>query len=153
HLLVANKPAGVNTHAPSAYTTEGLYDWLRNREPRWLQLAIIHRLDKNTSGVIVFAKTALSNRSLTEQFTKHTVRKTYLFLTDREAEDPQFTVRSCLVRAGEKYVSRPVHAGGEVAETRFRVMGEITGGKIQDSRSKIQRSSKLQDQTGARPPD
>jgi 23S rRNA-/tRNA-specific pseudouridylate synthase len=69
HLLVASKPAGLNTHAPSPYAGEGLYDWLRNREARWANLAIIHRLDKETSGVMVFSKTPLANRSLTEQFT------------------------------------------------------------------------------------
>ena len=68
HLLVINKPAGMNTHAPSPYAGEGIYDWLRNREPRWTNLAIIHRLDKETSGLMVFAKTAVANRSLTEQF-------------------------------------------------------------------------------------
>src|SRR5579885_2496420 len=53
HLLVANKPPGLNTHAPSPYAGEGLYDWLRHREPRWENLAIVHRLDKETSGVMV----------------------------------------------------------------------------------------------------
>src|SRR5262249_24454353 len=56
HLLVVNKPAGLNTHSPSPYASEGIYDWLRHREPRWADLAIIHRLDKETSGVIVFSK-------------------------------------------------------------------------------------------------
>src|SRR5438105_8009574 len=83
HLLVVNKPAGLNTHAPSPYAGEGIYDWLRHREPRWASLAIIHRLDKETSGVIVFSKTALANRSLTAQFTARTIRKKYLLLTDR----------------------------------------------------------------------
>ena len=73
HLLAVNKPAGWNTHAPSPYAGEGIYDWLRHREPRWANLAIIHRLDKETSGVMVFAKTSLANRSLTEQFTKRMV--------------------------------------------------------------------------------
>ena len=39
HLLVVDKPAGLNTHAPSPYAGEGLYDWLRHREPRWAALA------------------------------------------------------------------------------------------------------------------
>ena len=120
HLLVVNKPAGLNTHAPSPYAGEGLYDWLRHREARWAQLAIIHRLDKETSGIIVFAKTPLANRSLTAQFTARSIRKKYLLLTDRPVRQSQFTVRSSLVRAGERYVSRPVHTGGETAETRFR---------------------------------
>ena len=121
HLLVVNKPPGVNTHAPGPYAGEGIYDWLKNREPRWAQLAIIHRLDKETSGLLVFSKTSVANRSLTEQFTKRTIRKKYLLLTDRPVKKRAVQIKSCLVRAGEKYVSRPIHAGGNVAETNFRL--------------------------------
>lgn len=124
HLLVVNKPPGWNTHAPSPYAGEGIYDWLRQREARWSKLAIIHRLDKETSGLIVFSKTALANRSLTEQFTNREVRKKYLLLTDRPPPKKHVTIKSCLVRAGEKYVSRPLHAGGDVAETRFELVSQ-----------------------------
>ena len=82
HLLVVSKPAGLNTHAPSPYAGEGLYDWLRHRETRWAKLAIVQRLDKETSGVMVFSKSPLANRSLTRQFTDRIVRKKYLLLTD-----------------------------------------------------------------------
>jgi 23S rRNA (cytosine1962-C5)-methyltransferase len=119
HLLVVNKPAGLNTHAPSPYSGEGLYDWLRHREARWASLAIIHRLDKETSGVMVFAKTPLANHSLTEQFTARRVRKKYLLLTDRPMAGGELTIRSALVRAGDRYVSRPIHKGAQIAETRF----------------------------------
>ena len=119
HLLVVNKPAGLNTHAPSPYAGEGIYDWLRHREARWAKLAIVHRLDKETSGVLVFSKSSLANRSLTEQFTGRAVRKRYLLLTNGALPKTQLSVKSCLARAGEKYVSRPVHAGGVVAETEF----------------------------------
>src|ERR1043166_5428535 len=94
HLLVVNKPPGWNTHAPSPFAGEGIYDWLRHREPEWSKLAIIHRLDKETSGVLVFSKTAVANRSLTEQFTKRDVRKSYLLLTDRQPRAKQLTLRS-----------------------------------------------------------
>src|SRR5947208_9632057 len=83
HLLIVNKPAGMNTHAPSPYAGEGIFDWLRHREPRWASLAIIHRLDKDTSGVMVFSKTALANQSLTQQFAGRQVVKKYLLQTDR----------------------------------------------------------------------
>src|SRR5262245_20876170 len=107
HLLVVNKPPGLNTHSPSPYAGEGIYEWLRNREPRWANLAIIHRLDKATSGLIVFAKTKLSNKSLTEQFTNRQVRKRYLFLSASAPHENEFGVRTSLVRVGEKYVARP----------------------------------------------
>ena len=123
-LLVVDKPAGLNTHAPGPYAGEGLYDWLRGREPRWGALAIIHRLDKEVSGLIVFSKTPLANRSLTAQFTQRTVKKKYLLLTDRPLAGREWVARGVLVRAGERYVQRPVHAGGDVAETRFRLVEE-----------------------------
>src|SRR5947199_4081878 len=93
HVLVVNKPAGMNTHAPSPFAGEGIYDWLRNREPRWAKLAIIHRLDKETSGVIVFGKSPLANRSLTEQFTKRAVRKKYVLLTDHAMKRDELAVK------------------------------------------------------------
>ena len=122
HLLVINKPCGLNTHAPAPYAGEGIFDWLRHREPRWASLAILQRLDKDTSGVMVFGKTTEANRSLTDQFTRHEVRKKYLFLTDRPAPKKEFIVTSSLVRAGERYLCRPVHAGAETATTQFRVL-------------------------------
>jgi 23S rRNA (cytosine1962-C5)-methyltransferase len=122
HLLVINKPAGWNTHAPAPYAGEGVYDWLKHREPRWARLAIIHRLDKETSGVMVFGKTPEANRSLTEQFASRAVRKKYLLLTDGTVPKKQFTAVSTIVRAGEKYLSRPLRSHDERAETQFTVL-------------------------------
>lgn len=119
HLLVVNKPAGLNTHSPAPFAGEGLYEWLRHREPRWADLAIIHRLDKDTSGLLLFSKTTLANRSLTEQFAARFVRKRYLLLTDRPVPSGQLEVKSSLVRAGDKYYGRSIKAGGNTAVTRF----------------------------------
>lgn len=120
HLLVVNKPAGWNTHAPSPYAGEGIYDWLKHREPRWANLAIIHRLDKETSGVLVFGKTPLANRALTEQFAGRAVTKKYVLLSTHQPKQAEFTARSKIIRAGERYVSG---AHGDAAETRFEVRG------------------------------
>ncbi len=127
HLLAVHKPAGWNTHAPGPFAGEGIYDWLRAREPRWASLAILHRLDKETSGVLVFGKTAVANRSLTEQFTQRRVHKKYLLLTDRAVPSGKFTVKTPLLRIGEKYASRP---GGEMAETVFKLSPEIQGSQF-----------------------
>jgi len=124
HLLVANKPAAFNTHSPSPFAGEGLYEWLKNREPGHAELSILHRLDKETSGVIVFGKTTLANRALSSQFEEHRVKKSYLLLTDRPVTFESLEAKSCLVRVGDKYISRPVHVGGEMAETHFHVKGK-----------------------------
>lgn len=131
HLLVVNKPAVVNTHAPSPFAGEGIYEWLRHREPRWAGLAIIHRLDKETSGVLVFAKSPLANRSLTAQFTAREVQKKYVLLSDHPPAHPVLTVRSALSRMGDKYVSTPPSLRtGQPAETRFEVVRLATEPRI-----------------------
>jgi 23S rRNA (cytosine1962-C5)-methyltransferase len=122
HLLVIAKPAGWNTHAPSPYANEGVYDFLRHREPRWASLAIMHRLDKETSGVLVFTKTPEANKSLTLQFTGREVSKSYLLLTEHSPKEKDFWVKSDLMRLGERYGSRP---GGQLAETHFTVLGTV----------------------------
>jgi 23S rRNA (cytosine1962-C5)-methyltransferase len=107
HLLAVNKPAGVNTHAPDRFAQEGFHEWLQRR--RCHPLAIHHRLDKETSGVIVFGKTALANRSLTQQFEQKAVRKSYIFLT--AAATPSKPLR----------VSSPID--GKLATTLFESAG------------------------------
>ncbi len=128
NFLVVVKPAGVSTHAPSPYAGEGIYEFLRGREPRWASLAIIHRLDKETSGLLVFSKTTGASRSLTRQFESRRVRKRYLFETDRPAAFSAKEVESALVRSGDRYLARPTHAGGDTAVTRFHFLRETAPG-------------------------
>jgi len=123
-LLVVDKPPGWNTHAPDPYAGEGLHDWLRHREPRWADLSILHRLDKETSGLIVFGKTPLANRSLTRQFEERRVEKVYRLRTDRRIPASEWTADWSLVRAGDRQVARPRAAGMEAAETVFRKVSE-----------------------------
>jgi 23S rRNA-/tRNA-specific pseudouridylate synthase len=125
HLLVVNKPAGWNTHAPSPFAGEGLYEWLKNRHPRWSGLSILHRLDKETSGLMVFGKTAAANRSLARQFDERRVKKKYILLTDRKPSFRELRASSTLARAGAKYLSRPPLADAPLAETVFSMAEEV----------------------------
>lgn len=130
HLLVVNKPAGLNTHSPSPYAGEGIYEWLRHREPRWNSLAIIHRLDKHTSGLLVFGLSPLANHSLTDQFAGKDVRKTYLLLTDHLQTAVPPHCRSTIFKIGSSFVSRPWAEGAELAETEFQEVDRQVAGQI-----------------------
>ena len=77
-MLVVNKPAGQVTHPPTntpsrhAGRQPSLHDnWPARRGPPWL----LHRLDRDTSGVLLFAKTELARRALVRQFEQRTIRK------------------------------------------------------------------------------
>jgi 23S rRNA (cytosine1962-C5)-methyltransferase len=130
HLLVVAKPAGIATHAPSPYAGEGLYEWLKHREPRWASLAIVHRLDKETSGVMVFALTPLANRELTAQFGRHEVRKRYALIVAGAAPRGELRVETGIARAGERYVARPAGAGEGDAVTVFRPRAGDAPGRV-----------------------
>lgn len=125
HLLVVNKPPGWNTHSPSPYAGEGIYEWLKHREPRWANLAIIHRLDKETSGVMVFGKTRLANQSLTTQFEQRQVDKRYHLLTEHEPAGLEFLVESRITRAGNKYIIAPTSGVGDEAATHFNLISKM----------------------------
>jgi 23S rRNA (cytosine1962-C5)-methyltransferase len=94
HLLVVNKPSGINTHKPDRFSPDGIHEWLTKREARWRNLSILQRLDKDTSGVMVFGKTRAANQSLTKQFEQHTVQKVYLLLSTVRPTRTKFWAKS-----------------------------------------------------------
>jgi 23S rRNA pseudouridine1911/1915/1917 synthase len=87
HIVVVNKPAGIST-IPFDEKEKGTLDeavraWLSKRMKRGERgarpsLGVVHRLDKETSGVLVFTRTWLAKQSLTQQFRAHTVHRRYL---------------------------------------------------------------------------
>ena len=70
-------------------------------DERW---QICHRLDRETSGVLVFTKTTLANRSLTEQFAGRTVHKRYRFLTGGDAPGDVLRVESDIEEAFARFL-------------------------------------------------
>jgi RluA family pseudouridine synthase len=74
-LLAINKPSGMlslpDGYNPAAPHLRSLF------EPLYGRLWIVHRLDRETSGVVLLARSAEAHRSLNTQFEQHTIRKTY----------------------------------------------------------------------------
>lgn len=84
HLLVVDKPAGLVVHPGAGNYSGTLVNALLHHCPGLpgiggvLRPGIVHRLDKDTSGVLVIAKDDLAHRSLSDQFKKHTPKRRYL---------------------------------------------------------------------------
>ena len=83
HLLVVAKPAGINTHRADVHAQDGMYEWVQRQRPD-APLSILHRLDKATSGLLVFGKTTTANQSLARQFEGRSVTKHYELLVERD---------------------------------------------------------------------
>lgn len=82
HLLVVNKPAGMLS-VPGKTGEESIYSLLKLSYPDCPELAMVHRLDMDTSGLLVVAKTKQVHEALQKQFLTHEVKKTYIALLER----------------------------------------------------------------------
>lgn len=108
HLIVLEKPKGVVVH-PGAGTTEptlveGILYHFGERKPREAadtaaqRPGIVHRLDKDTTGVMVVAKTDKAHRMLAKQFEDKTNLREYLALLNGAMREPEITYESYLYR-------------------------------------------------------
>lgn len=124
-LLVLDKPAFWIVN--EAKTTQGqkvIQQWLQNKayplaKDRGMRSGIVHRLDKETSGILVVAKTKQAFESLQDQFKKRLVRKTYTALVHGKVEPGAGTINVPLGRLPWNRERFGVVPGGRAAETDY----------------------------------
>lgn len=133
NMLVINKPSGVVVH-PFDYSTERtLVDFLHEhyteifsientvtlQDKRVIKLGgIVHKLDRDTSGVMVIAKNVDTFNELKSQFRNHETKKVYIALVDGNVEENIFTIDAPLGRGKKEYKqsTNPVNPRGELRE-------------------------------------
>lgn len=122
-VLVVNKPSGLAVHGGSGIKL-GLVEAMRQIRPQWKDIELAHRLDRDTSGCIVLAKTLQALRDLHEQFKSKTVRKTYHALVYGAWPEEVKEVNASLLRdqldSGERLVR--VNKDGKQSLTRFKIL-------------------------------
>jgi 23S rRNA pseudouridine1911/1915/1917 synthase len=126
-ILVIDKPPGLLTIATEHERERTAYrllrDWIAARHGALARLFVVHRLDRETSGLIVFAKSAAAKHALQAQFAARAVERVYVALVDGTVGRPEGTMRSRLAEDRALRV-RPVKGAnaGREAITRFRVL-------------------------------
>jgi RluA family pseudouridine synthase len=125
-ILVLNKPAGLPV-LPDGWEKDAPY-LVKMLEEEYGKIWIVHRLDKVTSGVIVFARTAEAHRSLNIQFEKHEVKKVYHALVEGNPRWDEHTARHpLLANVGHKHRTVVNNHDGKPAATHFRVLERFDG--------------------------
>ena len=135
--IVIDKPALLQVH-PSKPSDEAtmwhlLRDLLAYELTNGGQVSIINRLDRETSGVVLIAKTKAAARHFCMLMERGGIEKEYVALVWGWPEAEEFVVDAPILRQGERGVSRIylkqcVHADGAAARTRFRVERRFTHG-------------------------
>lgn len=121
-LLVINKPSGIAVHGGSGLSF-GVIEGLRALRPEARFLELVHRLDRDTSGILLVAKKRSTLRHLHEQLRVKTVQKDYLALVRGQWQSHVKVVQAPLLKnelaSGERIVK--VSPEGKPSETRFSI--------------------------------
>lgn len=121
-LLVLNKPSGLAVHGGSGLSF-GVIEALRSLRPEARFLELVHRLDRDTSGILLVAKKRSALRNLHEQLRNKTIQKEYLALVRGQWQSHCKSVNAPLnkneLASGERIVR--VSEQGKPSETRFSI--------------------------------
>lgn len=138
NVLVVVKPSGLVVHGGPGIHETTLVDWALDHAPQigdvgdqpQLRPGIVHRLDRDVSGVMVIAKTQAAFDSLKRQFQDHTIEKQYLALVQGRITDQTGRIDFAIARSPGKsglMIARPKSNEGKSAETLFRVERYVKG--------------------------
>lgn len=141
HIIVLNKPAGLVVHPGAGNFSGTLVHGLLARYPDLAELAeedeenddrvgIVHRLDKDTSGLMVIARTTEALRALNQQFMNRTVDKLYIAMTERVPKTLTGLIDAPIARDPRNRRRMAVQANGRPAQTQYEVYDvDFTGGQ------------------------
>ena len=131
HLLVVNKPSGMLS-VPGKTEQASVYSLMAERYPEATGPLVVHRLDMDTSGLLLIAKTKEVHASLQEQFERQEVRKRYIALLSEKPEiPPTGFIRLPLC---PDYENRPLqkvdHEHGKPSVTRYELLEDAQHTRI-----------------------
>ncbi len=133
-ILVVNKPAGLVVHPgsgnPSGTLINGVAYYLKQQNPELEEnglprFGMVHRIDKNTTGLLVLAKTPKAMTDLAKQFFNHTVHRRYIALVWGDFEKNEGTIRGHVgrhQRFRKLFTTYPDGEYGKEAITHYKVL-------------------------------
>lgn len=133
HLIVVDKPAGLPVHPGPGHPDGTLVNALLARCPDIrgiggeLRPGIVHRLDLDTSGLMVVAKTQTAHQRLTEQLKNRQFRKEYLAVAVGMVTPESGTIDAPIARDPRRRQKMAVDAGGRAARTHYETLEELEG--------------------------
>ncbi|MGE5275895.1 MAG: RluA family pseudouridine synthase [Acidobacteriota bacterium] len=134
-LLVVEKPAGLLAVPTAEREKDTLLSrvslYLQHRYRRRPYVGVVHRLDRDTSGAVVFARTREALHALQERFRRHDIEREYLAIVEGEPA-PAGSIDAALAGDGierRRGVARPGERGKR-AVTRYRVLERLAGASL-----------------------
>ena len=142
NFLIVDKPAGIPV-LTDGWAKEAPY-LVKQLEEVYGRIWVVHRLDKTTSGVMIFARNAETHRSLNTQFELHQTQKVYHAILEGEPQWKEkvasFPLRT---NVGHKHRTIVDEKGGKPSETRFRVLRRSISAALVEARPTTGRTHQI----------
>lgn len=128
-VLAIDKPAGILTHAAPGQSGDTVADLVKDQTSDDVpeRAGIVHRLDKETSGLLVIAKNTSAREFLQAQFKDRAVKKTYLALVAGRLKLAKAVIDLPIGRKLSNPTKWSVRPGGRPAVTKYEVLAEYPG--------------------------
>lgn len=121
HWIALNKPSGLLSIPDRMQSEPSLKDWLNEK---YGKVWIVHRLDKFTSGLIVFAKDEETHKLLSKQFEDRSVEKFYLGLVNGTLMNKEGSVDAPIMEHSLKKGTYVINTKGKASLTDYKVLEE-----------------------------
>ncbi len=144
-LLAVDKPAGVLSFPPTGRSERNLTDIARaHASRRGASCFAVHRLDRDTSGVLVFAKTEAAKAALDRAFRDGGVKKTYLAIVNGVPRPPLGRVKTYIADKGDRAISsRTPLRDGKTAITNYRTLERFANAALIEARPETGRFNQI----------
>lgn len=125
-VIVVDKPAGLLTHSKGVFNPEAtIASFIEDKiDPELIgqRSGIVHRLDRDTSGVIICAKNPSAKSFLQRQFSQRKAKKKYLAIVEGTPKHDEAIIKLPIARNPKQPQTFRVDPNGKTAETRFRII-------------------------------
>lgn len=124
NLIAVNKPEGIASITENDTAKVSVHSLLEKKFSK--KLFIVHRLDKEVSGIILFAKNAATHKTLNKQFAGRSVKKSYLALVHGIVKENEGVINKAIREFGSGRMGID-EKGGKASSTNFRIVKRFKG--------------------------
>ena len=124
-LLIINKPAGIPVHPSMSHFQDSLSNGVKyyfDKINLKRKIRPVNRLDKDTSGIVIFAKNEYIQESLIKQMKNKTFEKQYYAILEKHLSEKSGTINAPISRAQNSIIEREINSNGDISITHFELI-------------------------------
>lgn len=124
-LILANKQPGIVTHPTKSHsdnTIANAASWYLTNKEIDCKIRFVNRLDMNTSGLIIIAKSSYSHNALSQQMKENSIQKKYIAFVWGNVKDNEGRIEAPICRSIEDPIKRTVDEKGQASTTEYKVL-------------------------------